>query len=40
MAYDVPSTDIPAAEANPDVVVFRELTNDNAYLSFNQGRPV
>lgn len=36
MAYEVPGTDIPAAEANPDVVVFRELTNDNAYLSFNQ----
>ena len=35
MAYDISAADIPAAEANPDVTLFREFTNDNAYLSFN-----
>lgn len=35
MAYNVSGVDIPAAEANPDLTLFREYTNDNAYLSFN-----
>lgn len=36
MAYDISGVDIPAAEGNPDVTLFREYTNDNAYLSCNQ----
>ena len=35
MCYNLSGVDIEAAEANSDVVVFREYTTDNCYLSFN-----
>ena len=35
MCYNLSGVDIPAAESNSDVVVFREYTTDNCYLSFN-----
>ena len=36
IAYEITGVDIDSAESNPDVVLFREFTNDNSYLSFNQ----
>lgn len=36
LCYNLSGVDIDAATNNPDVVVFREYTSDNCYLSFNQ----
>lgn len=36
ICYNLSGVDIAAAEANPDVELFREYTMDNCYLSFNQ----
>lgn len=36
MAYEISGVDIATAEGNSNITVFREYTNDNAYLSFNQ----
>lgn len=34
-AYEVSGTDIPAIQANPNLVLYREYVNDNAYFGFN-----